>query len=60
MLWDLLPIMKYLSLSFLFSIKLESFSLNTFEERQGMIFTLALLIPLYKYFFKKALLKSVF
>lgn len=37
--------MKYLSLSLLFSIKLESFSLNTFEERQGKIFTLALLIP---------------
>lgn len=49
MLWDLLPIMKYLSLFILFSVKLESFSLNTFEERQGKIVTqptgIALLIP---------------
>ena len=49
MLWDLLPIMKYLSLFILFAMKLESFSLNTFEERQGKIFTqptgIALLIP---------------
>lgn len=36
--------MKYLSLSILFSVKLEIFSLNKFEERQGKIFTLALLI----------------